>query len=271
MVIPSKDQMALLDSCIASILQNEIDVSYEIVIVDNMSVLPETNAYYQGLVSCQPNVRIISYEGEFSISSMANYAFENTTSEYLLLLHNDTEFIGKDGMNDLLAYATRADVGIVGAKLLFSDDTVQHAGLAVGPRGATGNLGWNLPRSAQGYMKRLMCPSNVSAVSSACQLIKRSAFEAVGGYNEKFKLAYYDADLCLKLKKAGYRVVFDADVELYHHERATRGHSITHKDRVRLERERAYLHYSWPHYFIEGDPYLSSFFDSDSLYGQLAF
>ncbi len=270
-VIPNKDQMALLDSCIASILQNEIDVSYEIVIVDNMSVLPETNAYYQGLVSCQPNVRIISYEGEFSISSMANYAFENTTSEYLLLLHNDTEFIGKEGMNDLLAYATRADVGIVGAKLLFSDDTVQHAGLAVGPRGATGNLGWNLPRSAQGYMKRLMCPSNVSAVSSACQLIKRSAFEAVGGYNEKFKLAYYDADLCLKLKKAGYRVVFDADVELYHHERATRGHSITHKDRVRLERERAYLHYLWPHYFIEGDPYLSSFFDSDSLYGQLAF
>ncbi len=270
-VIPSKDQMALLDSCIASIVQSKIEIPYEIVIVDNLSVLPETKAYYQGLTSSQENVRIISYEGEFSISAMANYAFENTTSEYVLLLHNDTEFIGQDTMSDLLSYATRPDVGIVGAKLLFSDDTLQHAGIAVGPRGSIGNLGWNLPRSAKGYMNRLVSPSNVSAVSSACQLIKRSVFDEVGGYNEKFKKAFYDADLCLKMKKAGYNVVLDADVELYHHERATRGHSITQEDRIRLERERAYFHYLWPHYFIEGDPYLSKLFDRDSLYGQLSF
>ncbi len=270
-VIPSKDQMVLLDSCIASILQSEIDIPYEIVIVDNLSDLPETKAYYQGLVSCKPNVRVVSYEGAFSISAMANYAFKNTTSDYVLLLHNDTEFTGKDAMADLLAYGTRPDVGMVGAKLLFADDTIQHAGMAVGPRGAVGNFGWNLPRSTKGYEKRLICPSNVSAVSSACQLIKRSAFEAVGGYNEKFKLAYYDADLCLRMRQAGYSVVLDADVELYHHERATRGHTITEEDQIRLERERAYLHYLWPRYFLEGDPYLSKFFDRDSLYGQLAF
>lgn len=270
-VIPSKDQMALLDSCIASILQCDIPVSYEIVVVDNMSKLAETKAYYQGLIAAEPYVRIVTYDGEFSISAMANYAFANTSSDYVLLLHNDTELIGEDAIRDLLTLAMREDVGIVGAKLLFSDDTVQHAGIAVGPQGAVGNLGWNLPRSVPGYEKRLICPNNVSAVSSACQMVKRSVYDAVGGYNEKFKLAYYDADFCLKAKKAGFVTVFDADVELYHHERATRGHSITKQDRIRLERERAYLHYLWPHYFIDGDPYLSSCFDKDSLYGQLSF
>ena len=156
----------------------------------------------------------------------------------------------------MLAHCARKDVGVVGVKLLYPDDTIQHAGIMVGAYGSAGNIGVNLPRSMQGYMKRLGCASNLSAISASAMMVKRSVFQEVGGFDERFK--------------AGYRVAYNGTIEFYHQENATSGHTLTKDQLLRAERERAFLHYRWPKYFIEGDPYLSACLDSESPYYRLS-
>lgn len=128
----------------------------------------------------------------------------------------------------------------------------------------------NLPRSASGYAKRFMCASNLSAVSASVMMVKRSVFNEVDGFDERFKVSCHDVDFCLKVNKAGYRVVYNGDIEFYHQENATSGHTLTDEQLLRAERERAFLHYRWPHYFIEGDPYFSACFDGESPYFRLS-
>ena len=142
--------------------------------------------------------------------------------------------------------------------------------MAIGPFDAAGNLGVNLPGSYPGYMKRMVCASNVSAVTSSCQMVDRAVFQEVGGYDERFQVGYYDVDFCLKVLGAGYHIACNPDVMLYHYENATQGHLLTREQRLRLERERAYLHYRWPQWFVDGDPYLSACLDQTSLYFQLS-
>lgn len=140
----------------------------------------------------------------------------------------------------------------------------------VGAYGSAGNVGVNLPRSAPGYAKRFMCASNLSAVSGSAMMVKRSAFVEVGGFDERFMVSCHDVDFCLKVAKAGWRVAYNGDIELYHQENATSGHTLSGEQLVRAEKERAFLHYRWTRYFIEGDPYFSACFDSDSPYFRLS-
>lgn len=268
-VIPTKDRPALLDACITSIHASDSYDVCEIVIVDNASTEPETHAFYEMLTEAHADIRILSYEGEYSHPAMVNHAAKTCRGDYLLILDDDTEMITEGALGKLVAHASREDVAVVGAKLLFSDDTVEHAGMAIGPNGAVGIVGVDLPRSRAGYAKRLRCSHNVSAVSGACQLIRKSVFDELGGYSEKFQMAYDDADFCLKAIRAGYFVAFDADVEFYHHETEIIPSVPTGDRRIRLERERAYFRYRWPRYFLEGDPFFGRNLDPASPYYRL--
>lgn len=271
-IIPNRDQADLLEACVVSVLDQKglPEDALEVVVVENGSTDPKTHEVYEALCARDERVRIEAFSGTYTFSAMANFAAKKTDADYLLFLDNDTEFISDDGLVQLLAHAMRADVGVVGAKLVFSDDTIQHAGMAIGPFDAAGNLGVNLPGSYPGYMKRMVCASNVSAVTSSCQMIDRAVFEEVGGYDERFQVGYYDVDFCLKVLGAGYHIALNPDVMLYHYENATQGHLLTRDQRLRLERERAYLHYKWPQWFVDGDPYLSACLDQTSLYFQLS-
>lgn len=271
-IIPNRDQADLLEACVTSVLDQKgiPDESLEVIIAENGSVDPKTHDIYQALCERDARVRVEAFSGTYTFSAMANFAAQKTDADYLLFLDNDTEFISDDGLVQLLAHTMRADVGVVGAKLVFSDDTIQHAGMAIGPFDAAGNLGVNLPGSYPGYMKRMVCASNVSAVTSSCQMTDSAVFREVGGYDERFRVGYYDVDFCLKVLGAGYHIACNPDVMLYHYENATQGHLLTREQRLRIERERAYLHYKWPQWFVDGDPYLSACLDQASLYFQLS-
>lgn len=270
-IIPTHEHVDLLRTCITSLFDHNSYENYEVIIVDDHSSEQALFDYYRYLRSeASHSVRIISHEGQFSLSSMINEAARMCSGEYLLLLDNDTECVSQEALTYLVGRCMRKDVGVVGARLLFPDDTVQHAGILMGAYGSSGNLGVNLARSAKGYMNRLICAQNVSAVTGACQLIKREVFDAVGGYNERFVIDYADVDFCLRVNKAGYRVVYDGDIEFYHYENATRGHALTKEQRIRLEKEHAYLHYLWADVFLEGDPFMSNCLDSTSPYWQLS-
>ena len=269
-IIPTKDEVELLDTCLSSLVEHDTLDRCEIVIVDNGSTDPQTKEYFADLDCRLPHVRIVSYDKPYNPPAIANAAAATCKSDYLLFLDNDTEAISTGAISSLLAHCMRSDVGVVGAKMLYSDDTIQHAGIMVGAYGSAGNIGVNLARSASGYGKRLVATSNLSAVSSAVMMVKRQIFTEVGGFDERFKVSCHDVDFCLKVVKAGYCVAFNGGVEFYHQENATSGHTLTRDQLIRAERERAFLHYRWPEYFIEGDPYFSTCFDSESPYFRLS-
>ncbi len=269
-IIPIKDEVELLDTCLSSLVEHDTLDRCEFVIVDNRSQDPATKEYLEDLDCKLPHVRIVTYDKPYNPPAIANAAAATCTSDYLLFLDNDTEVISEGAVSAMLAHCMREDVGVVGVKLLYPDDTIQHAGIMVGAYGSAGNVGVNLPRSAPGYAKRFMCASNLSAVSGSAMMVKRSAFVEVGGFDERFMVSCHDVDFCLKVAKAGWRVAYNGDIELYHQENATSGHTLSGEQLVRAEKERAFLHYRWTRYFIEGDPYFSACFDSDSPYFRLS-
>lgn len=269
-VIPSKEQPDMLEQCIASVLENNEFRAFEIVVVDSGNPSEETKQLYREIKQRHSAFKVFSFEGKFSYAAAVNFAVSRCDSSFIMLLDDDTEMITPNAVASMLAHCAVSHVGVVGAKLLFADDTIQHAGIMVGPYGTAGNIGVNLPRSSQGYMRRFVCSHNVSAVSSAAMMIKKSVFEEVGGFNPKFQTGSYDVDFCLKVNKAGYFVVFDGDVELYHQENATAGHALTHDERLRAEREQSYLRYLWPRHFVDGDPFMSACLDPRSPYYHLS-
>ena len=264
-IIPTKDHVDLLETCVGSVRKRAGLGSYELVVVDNGSVESETHALYERL-RAQGDVRIVTFAGAFNRAALCNAAAKTCSSDYLLFLDNDTELVTEDAVAGLLARAQRTDVGIVGAKLLFPDDTVQHAGMMVGPYGIAANLGVNMPRHALGYGRRYACASNVSCVSGACLMVRRRVFDEVEGFDERFLVSGHDVDFCLKVRRAGYYVVYDGGIELYHQEYATSGHVLSDAERLRAERERGFFHYRWPAYFVDGDPFMSACFDPEVPY-----
>ena len=269
-IIPTKNEVELLDTCLSSVVEHDSLEATEIVVVDNGSTDAHTLAYYHQMTHDLPQVRMLAYDEPYNPAALANAAAKTCSSDYLLFLDNDTEVITPGAITSLLAHCQRPDVGVVGAKMLFSDDTIQHAGMMVGAYGSAGNIGVNLARSDAGYGKRLTVCSNLSAVSGAVMMVKRSVFEEVGGFDERFAVSCHDVDFCLKVRRAGYFVAFNGAVEFYHQENATAGHTLTHEQLLRAERERAFLHYRWPRYFIDGDPYMSAGFDAETPYFRLS-
>ena len=262
-VIPNKDHVEDLRRCITSIEKKSTWKNYEIVVVENNSVEQSIRDYYKELES-DPKVKIVTYEGGFNYSRINNVGVKETKGEYLLFLNNDTEVISPDWMEQLLMYAQRKDVGAVGAKLYYADNTIQHAGVVIGlgAHRSAGHTHYKMPREHLGYMGRLCYAQNVTAVTGACLMVKKSIYEEVNGLDESFTISLNDVDLCLKIREKGYLNIFTPFAELYHYESKTRGMEEGEKLR-RYERECAHFRDKWKEQLDAGDPYYNPNFSLD--------
>lgn len=254
-IIPNKDHIDDLKRCMESIEQKSTYKNYEYIIVENNSTDPATFEYYKKLEAENPRVRMVYWDGVFNYSAINNYGASFAKGEYLLLLNNDTEIINPDCLEELLGYCMRKDVGAVGARLYYEDDTIQHAGVVIGFGGIAGHCFVQQKRGTTGYCHRIICAQDYSAVTAACMMVKRSAFDAVGGLSEELAVAFNDIDFCMKLRKAGYLIVYNPYAELYHYESKSRGLEDTPEKVARFNKEVATFEKKWPDILKNGDPY----------------
>ena len=246
-VVPTRDALMHLSACVESVLGVSSYRNVELIVVDNQSVEPQTLAYLKDLAG-KPRVRVIRYARPFNYSAINNYAANQANGEVLCLLNNDTEVISPDWMEEMLGHLIQDRVGIVGAKLYFSDGRVQHAGVTVGPGGCANNLHALIERDAPGYCGRAKLAQDLSAVTGACLMTWRSLYMQLGGLNERhLPVAFSDVDYCLRVREMGYRVVWTPYAELYHHESVSRGADDNPAKVARARREVAYMRKSWRH------------------------
>lgn len=257
-VIANKDHTQDLERCIASFASSYENL--EIVVVENNSEEPDTFSFYERLQKEDPRVKVLTWGGDFNFSAINNFGVNEATGEYILLLNNDVQMITKDALREMLGILSRSDVGAVGARLLYADDTVQHGGIALGFGGYAGHLFLHLPRAEYGYRNRSKINCEYSAVTAACLMTKRSVYEQVGGLDELFAVAANDVDYCLKVRKAGYHIVYNGFSEWYHFESKTRGLEDTPKKQARFEREVALFRERWQDVLDAGDPYYNKNF-----------
>ena len=254
-IIPNKDHIDDLKRCMESIEQKSTYKNYEYIIVENNSTDSATFEYYKKLEAENPKVRMVYWDGVFNYSAINNYGASFAKGEYLLLLNNDTEIINPDCLEELLGYCMRKDVGAVGARLYYEDDTIQHAGVVIGFGGIAGHCFVQQKRGTTGYCHRIICAQDYSAVTAACMMVKKSAFDAVGGLSEELAVAFNDIDFCMKLRKAGYLIVYNPYAELYHYESKSRGLEDTPEKVARFNREISIFEKKWPDILKNGDPY----------------
>ncbi len=236
-LIPNKDHTDDLDVCLNSFFERADYQNYEFIIIENNSVLPETFAYYEKIEKEHDNVKVVYWEAGFNYSAINNFGFKFAKGDYIMLLNNDVELITPDIFQSMLGFCMRPEVGIVGAKLLYNDHTVQHAGVLVGAGGLADHVFKGIHEDDPGYMGRAISSQDVSAVTAACLLVKRSVYEEVGGLEDEFQVAFNDVDFCLKVRKAGYLIVYDADVKLFHYESKSRGMEDTTERFIRFGNE----------------------------------
>lgn len=254
-VIPNMDHADTLRTCISSILEKTTYENFEIVIIENNSRKEETFAYYDELKT-DPRIQIVTWEGKFNYSAINNFGVrEAATGEYILLLNNDIEVITPDWIQEMLMFAQRSDVGAVGAMLYYPDDTIQHAGVILGLGGVAGHAHKNFPRGHCGYMLRATIAQDFSVVTAACMLLPRTVWDKVGGLDETFEVAFNDVDLCMRIRKAGYLVIWTPYAELYHYESKSRGAEDTLEKRKRFEGEIQRFQARWKSELAAGDPY----------------
>lgn len=252
-VIPNKDEKETLKKCLESIWKKTSYPDYEIILVENNSTTQEIRDYYKELDG-KERVRVVYWDKEFNYSAINNFGISYAKGEYILCLNNDITVISPDWLEELLANCQRPEVGIVGARLYYPDNTIQHAGIVLGMGGCAGSLFVGLARSRGGYLHKAALQQDLSAVTAACFMVKKEVFEKVGGFEEKLAVAFNDVDFCLKVRHAGYLVVYDPYAELYHHESKTRGYENTEAKKRRFQEEIEYMRCHWMPDILR-DPY----------------
>lgn len=262
-LIPNYNHKVLLKGCIESLMNVNTYSNMEIVIVENNSTEQEIFDYYKELEETYSNVKVIYYEDDFNYSKINNYGVKYTHGEYILFLNNDTKVIEPDSIEDMLGVCQREDVGAVGAKLLYEDDTVQHCGVVVGYHGYATAAFSLIDRNDFGYMGRPRVSWDVSAVTAACLMTKREIFDEVGGFDEDFKVACNDVDLCLKIRSLNKWIVEDVFSVWYHYESKSRGLEDTPEKQARFQSEIARFQKKWPEILKNGDPFHNPNFDLD--------
>jgi O-antigen biosynthesis protein len=263
-IIPSKDQPRLLERCVESLLNCDYS-NQEIVLVDTGSVTAEAQALNARLAG-RPGVRLLPWDRPFNYSAVNNFAASQARGEVLALLNDDTEVITPDWLERMLEHALRPEIGAVGAKLLYSNGTVQHAGVVVGLKEDTlcGHFLRAAPGDDPGYDQGLAVARNVSAVTAACLVIRRSVYEEVSGFEEQFAGDFNDIDLCLKVRQRGYQVIWTPHARLYHHECQTRGTIFNAARHTLFALERLLFLDRWGDLLARGDPFYSPHLNHDS-------
>jgi len=257
-IIPNKDHVTDLDHCLKSIYSKTTYDNYEIIIVENNSIDEQTFNYYESLKK-YTNLTVVGWkERSFNFAAIVNYGVLFAKGEYLLLLNNDVTVITSTWLEEMVMYLQRDDVGIVGAKLSYPDDTVQHIGVYIDKTIAAGHIPYKLPQDHQGYFDRASLVQNVSAVTGACLMIKKDLYQAVTGLDEAlFTIDFNDIDLCMKIRKLDKLVVITPLAELYHHESKSRINDADNSNRIRATRERDNFLTKWANELEQGDPYFN--------------
>lgn len=254
-IIPNKDHTDDLEVCLKSLYEKSSYKNFEVIIVENNSTEKETFEYYEVLSQKHSNIKIVTWEGNFNYSAINNFGVNYAKGEYILLLNNDVEILNDNCLEEMLMFAQRKDVGAVGAKLYYSDDTVQHAGVILGLGGTAGHAHKHFNRTHPGYMARASIAQNLSACTAACLMMRRDVFDEVGGLDESFAVAFNDVDLCMKIRKKGYLIVFTPYAELYHYESKSRGNDSTPEKLERFRGEIDRFRSKWQKQLDDGDPY----------------
>ena len=282
-VIPNKDHSADLDKAITSLAAGNYK-NLEFIIVENNSDQAETWAYYEALknrfpeelpadfidpaqgsayhsaaasILPQPVVKVVKWDGPFNYSAINNYGVQFTHGQYLLFLNNDIEEIDPDSIDEMIGYVQREDVGICGARLLYPDEDIQHAGVIMGMGGIAGAAFVRTHDSDLSYMHRAKCIQDYSCVTAACLLTKRSLFDEVGGFTEKLAVAFNDVDYCMKVRALGKLVVYNPYAKFYHYESKSRGMEDTPEKLARFHSEILTFGTTWKDILRDGDPYYS--------------
>ena len=258
-LIPNKDERDTLKQCLDSIKEKSTYHNYEIIIIENNSTKQETFDYYKE-IDGKDKIRVVYWKSGFNYSALNNFGYTFAKGEYILCLNNDVSVITADWLERMIGQCQRKKVGITGVKLYYPDDTIQHAGVIVGIGGVAGAMFVGMKRERSGYLRKAILQQDLSAVTAACMMVDRGAWEAAGGFNEDLAVAFNDIDFCLKVREAGYLVVYEPNVELYHYESKSRGYEDTPEKQKRFQGEVNYMKEHWSHILEEGDPYYNKNF-----------
>ncbi|MBD7910216.1 glycosyltransferase family 2 protein [Clostridium cibarium] len=254
-LIPTKDHIEDLNRTIVSVIEKTDYKNYEIIVIENNSEQKDTFEYYKEIQEKYENIKVVTWEKGFNYSAINNYGAQFATGDFILLLNNDVEVINKEWLTKMIGLAQREDVGCVGAKLYYPDNTIQHGGIIVGLGGAAAHAHRCFKRKEYGYFLRLGITHNLSAVTGACLLVKKSVFDEVGGLDETFEVAYNDVDFCLRVLKTGRVNAWTPYAELYHYESKSRGKEDTEEKAARFKGEFDRFRERYSDFLEKGDPY----------------
>ncbi len=258
LIVPTRDGYDILSKCISSILEKTDYKNYEIIIVDNETTDPKTLHYFDMLEQSHSHIHVIPYHEAFNYSAINNYAVKKARGEIIGLINNDVEVISQHWLTEMVQHAVRPEIGAVGAKLYYDNDTIQHAGVILGIGGVAGHAHKYFKREEHGYFSRLKIIQNCSAVTGACLVVRKELYEAVGGLDEAhLKVAFNDVDLCLKIMQKGYRNIWTPYVELYHHESVSRGAEDDEVKQKRFQKEVEYMKKKWGK-ILKEDPFYNT-------------
>ena len=253
-LIPNKDERDTLKQCLDSIKEKSTYHNYEIIIIENNSTKQETFDYYKE-IDGKDKIRVVYWKSGFNYSALNNFGYTFAKGEYILCLNNDVSVITADWLERMIGQCQRKKVGITGVKLYYPDDTIQHAGVIVGIGGVAGAMFVGMKRERSGYLRKAILQQDLSAVTAACMMVDRRAWEAAGGFNEDLAVAFNDIDFCMKLRTAGYLIVYNPYAELYHYESKSRGLEDTPEKVARFNKEIQVFERRWPDIMRDGDPY----------------
>ena len=263
-VIPYKDKSHLLYSCIDSILTKTRYSNFEVIGVSNNSSEAGAFEVMRSFEALDTRCRFVEHNVPFNFSSLVNYGYSNSKGDHIVLMNNDIEVINEGWLESLLEHSQRSDVAAVGAKLYFENTRIQHAGVGIGLGGAAGHLHLNFPHHSAGYFNRLNIIQNISAVTAALMMVKRSIYEELNGFDEQmFKIAYNDVDFCLRAMKKGYLNVFTPYCQAYHYESLSRGYDDSGEKLKRLDHEKQNLWTVHGDMLAKGDPYYNPNLDQN--------
>ncbi|MFW7379732.1 MAG: glycosyltransferase family 2 protein [Oligoflexus sp.] len=253
LIIPTRDALEITKTCVESILRRTTYPNYEILIINNQSQENPTLRWFQQLKE-HPRIRVFDYDHPFNYSAINNFGAQKARGQLIGLINNDTKVINRGWLTEMVRHACRPNIGCVGAKLYYFDDTIQHGGVILGLWGLAGHSHKNYIRGDAGYQKRLISIQNYSAVTAACLVMRKDLFLQVGGLNEeKLHVAFNDVDLCLKVTQLGYRNLWTPYAELYHYESKSRGKDFSLEQKARERREIEFMRQSWKE-IIADDP-----------------
>ena len=253
-IIPNKDEKETLQTCLEMLEKNTGYQNFEIIIVENNSTTDEIFRYYKEL-SGNRKIHLLRWGKEFNYSAINNFGVAHARGEYLLFLNNDVKSIEPDWMEEMIGVCQRPEVGGVGAKLIYPDNTIQHAGCVIGMGGIAGHMFVDMPADRTGYLHKASLLQDMSAVTAACLMMKKEVFEQAGGFTEELAVAFNDVDLCLKVRKNNHLIVYDPYAKLYHMESKTRGAEDSKEKVRRFQTEIEYMRCHWMDILKNGDPY----------------